>query len=342
MTNNNDLSTEQIKKFSYQLEIGNWKNVILALNVLKDDYPNSPNLYLLYGISYSQAMIDNGDIDKPIFFFDKSKSLGLPVKVYNTNIKEHYSRAGLYLYHVDNYEDSYKYLIKSTEFGTFNNHIYVCNVGNVLLKLNKTAEAIEMYKKSIKINNNYAIAHSNLGICYYNNKHYDDALKNFLTCTLLNNIEPFYMINYANCLWALERKDEALEAYYKVRMLDPSNVDSYTLLCSSLSFLGREKELQDLILVNIDEINTKPGDKISESKISKFLDLLISLSESYFKTKDFYKSIDILNKALEINSNNPVIHRSIIKSYKEIGDNQKEKIHSDKLSKLLKQAKDSD
>ena len=340
--NNKDLSDQDIEIYFQQLRIGNWKNVLESLNILKDDYPNSSSICLLMAICHSVAMMENGDIEKPIIFFEKAKSLGLKNNDYNINIKEHYSRVGQYFRISNDYENAYKYLIKSTEYSNYNNHIYYSNIGSLLKIMDKTEESNEMYRKSIKINKNYAISYCNLGLNHYECKKFDDALEFFHKSTLIDDIQATYQIHYGNCFWALKRYEEGLKAYYKAHMLDPSNVDIFIIIAAALSTLERDNELQELVSSNLDDVNSNKNDKKSEQKIIKYSELLNILGQSYFKTKDFQKSINALSKAIEINPNNLIYYKNIINAYKMLGDTQKTKIYNDKLSKLSAQSKDND
>ena len=342
LKNNKDLSKQEIETYFNQLEIGNWKTVLEALDILAPDYSNSPSFFLITGIAHSMAMLENGDIEKPIVYFDKAKSLGCGLKDYYTNLKEHYSRIGHYLYSIGDNEDSYKYFIKATEYSSNNNHIYLTSAANMLVKLNKAEEAKAMYKKAIKIDNNYVFAYNNLGLCCYTHKDYNEALINFHKCILVDDTNPIFWVNYANCLWALKRQEEALEAYYKVRMLDPSNPDTFILLASALDTMGQDSELQEIVSTNLDNFAVNSADKELKIKSEKISFLLNILGNSYFKTKDFQKSIDSLNMALEIAPDNICLHNDIIKAYNKVGDHKKIKTHTEKISKLSNKDKDND
>ena len=92
----------------------------------------------------------------------------------------------------------------------------------------------------------------------------------------------------------------------------------------------------------MNDINSKPNDKKSKEKIIKLSQLLNILGESYFKTKDFQKSIKALSESIELNPNNLVSYKNIINVYNKIGNTQKTNFFSDRLSKLISHSKDND
>jgi tetratricopeptide (TPR) repeat protein len=253
-----DLSSSEVQKYADQIRLGEFDNVLKSLNVVKANHPNFSLTYILMGFCYSIEMLESGDFEKPVSYFNKAKELGCKDVDYFSNIKDHYTRVGDYFYKSGKLEESYKYYLKSTEFSSHNNHLYISNLGSALHRLDRTDEAIKCYNEAIYIEKNYPLAHSNLGLIYYESKQYDDALDFFYKCTLIDPAQPYYWKNYSNCLWALKKHEEALKGFYKVIMLSPLDVNCYTQIGNALCFLGRFKEFQDLIDENFDDIKPKP------------------------------------------------------------------------------------
>ena len=56
--------------------------------------------------------------------------------------------------------------------------------GNVVGKFSGCPEAAEYYKKSLESNPNNAMTYSDLGMLYYDQKKYTEAINNFFTLVL--------------------------------------------------------------------------------------------------------------------------------------------------------------
>ena len=127
-------------------------------------------------------------------------------------------------------------------------------LGNTLKFQNKYEEAIEAYKKSISLNNNFSEAYNNLANVQKKTESFDDALLNYKNAirTNQNNLEAYY--NLANLLKSLKKYDEANENYKKVISLNPKFTDAYNNIGTIYSILGKFDDAKKYYIKSI-EIN---------------------------------------------------------------------------------------
>jgi len=135
-----------------------------------------------------------------------------------------------------------------------NTDAYNYILGNTLKFQNKYEEAIEAYKKSISLNNNFSEAYNNLANVQKKIESFDDALLNYKNAirTNQNNLEAYY--NLANLLKSLKKYDEANINYKKVISLNPKFTDAYNNIGTIYSILGKFDDARKYYIKSI-EIN---------------------------------------------------------------------------------------
>ena len=135
-----------------------------------------------------------------------------------------------------------------------NTDAYNYILGNTLKFQNKYEEAIEAYKKSISLNNNFSEAYNNLANVQKKIDSFDDALLNYKNAirTNQNNLEAYY--NLANLLKSLKKYDEANVNYKKVISLNPKFTDAYNNIGTIYSILGKFDDAKKYYIKSI-EIN---------------------------------------------------------------------------------------
>ena len=135
-----------------------------------------------------------------------------------------------------------------------NTYEYNYILGNTLKFQNKYEEAIEAYKKSISLNNNFSEAYNNLANVQKKIGSFDDALLNYKNAirTNQNNLEAYY--NLANLLKSLKKYDEANINYKKVISLNPKFTDAYNNIGTIYSILGKFDDARKYYIKSI-EIN---------------------------------------------------------------------------------------
>ncbi|HZB43893.1 MAG TPA: tetratricopeptide repeat protein, partial [Pyrinomonadaceae bacterium] len=102
--------------------------------------------------------------------------------------------------------------------------------------------AVELYRKAIEIDPNYAIAHNNLGNALNELKRHEEAEAAYRRAI---ELDPNYAIAYYNlgtALRDLKRHEEAEAAYRKAIELDPNYAAAHSNLVNLLRLLKRETE----------------------------------------------------------------------------------------------------
>ena len=86
------------------------------------------------------------------------------------------------------------------------------NKGDLLLKLNRTQEAITSFEKAIYHNPDYTDAHFNLGTAYVQFGMKEEAVKCYRRALLLDRRHVYSMMSLAILLQESNEKDKLLEA----------------------------------------------------------------------------------------------------------------------------------
>jgi tetratricopeptide (TPR) repeat protein len=137
--------------------------------------------------------------------------------------------------------------------------LYFRNLGAIFGKQGKHDEAIEMYKKAITLNPNYADAYYNLGVTLQEIGKRDDAIRMFEKAIVLN---PNYADSYNNLgviFQEVGKMDEAIAMFTKVIALNPSYADAYNNLGVALKEAGNISEAIPMFAKAID-LNPHSGD----------------------------------------------------------------------------------
>jgi serine/threonine protein kinase len=100
--------------------------------------------------------------------------------------------------------------------------------GNTFLNQKCYEEALKAYEEAIRLDPNYAIAHTSKGYVLYRMRSYEEALKAYEEAIRL---DPNYAIAHTSkgrTLTELKRYEEALKAYEEAIRLDPNYVIAHT------------------------------------------------------------------------------------------------------------------
>ena len=114
--------------------------------------------------------------------------------------------------------------------------------GNSLVQKEKYNKAIKLYKKAVELDNQFAFAYDNLGLCYRNIKEYDNALIAYRKSL---QIDPNGMMPLQNiAIVYLYKKEytEAINSYKKLTKLDENNPEIYYGIGQIYSYYLNEYE----------------------------------------------------------------------------------------------------
>ena len=125
---------------------------------------------------------------------------------------------------------------------TSDNYIAHLNLGNVCIKEKKTDEAIQQYRKALKIHSNYADAHYNLGIALGLQGRYDEAIKEYSTVLRLEEDHWRARFCLADALAKTGQLDEAISHYQKLIQAHPDDAEVYNNFALALAKKGKTNE----------------------------------------------------------------------------------------------------
>ena len=189
------------------------------------------------------------------------------------------------------------------------------NVGNILREIGNREEAIQYFKKTIQINDKFSIGYYNLALTYDEKKDYDNAVS-FYKKTI--EINPNFAQAYNNLGVILKKKSAFKDAIYnfeKAININPKYTDAYFNLGSLYYQFGDTLEGHTEKAINCFEkiIAINPSHLKVYNKLSRIMRHLNKQDEA----------IHILEKALEINANDPETHNNIGLAYTELGQSEK-------------------
>jgi tetratricopeptide (TPR) repeat protein len=119
------------------------------------------------------------------------------------------------------------------------------NLGNIFLSQNKFKQAIGEYEKAVSINPKYTKANINLSVALERESRFDEAIEyaDKTVKTEPNNVDAHY--NLAIALAQQGRLDEAIDHFGKTIEIDPNNVDAHFGLAQALVYKNRLQEAAD-------------------------------------------------------------------------------------------------
>ena len=113
------------------------------------------------------------------------------------------------------------------------------NKGNILLSLDHPIEAIEAYKRAIKLTPNYAEAHSNLGNGFQVIGDYSQAIECYQRALKMEPSNLDFKLNLGNAYSRMNSYEKATQIYEEIINLNPSNPSAHFYLAQIQLFLGK-------------------------------------------------------------------------------------------------------
>ena len=183
-------------------------------------------------------------------------------------------------------------------------------LGAVLSEQNKFTDAVENYKKAIKINSNYFKAYNNLGACFYKFGKISDAIQNYKKAI---EIEPNLAGAHNNLGVAFKElgEQEKSKAYYqKAIEIEPNHADAHNNLGVVFKELGEQEHSMACYQTAI-EIEPNHADAHN------------NLGAEFKELKDYKKSIYHYEKNISIKPKSPIAYSNLGNVYKALGEYEK-------------------
>jgi protein O-mannosyl-transferase len=140
------------------------------------------------------------------------------------------------------------------------------SLGNALIGKGRTSEAIEEYRQALRINPDYAEAFNNLGSALLLAGRTSEAINQFEQALRINPVSGETHNNLGNALVQTDRSSEAIDHYKKALRITPTSASSHNNLGAALAQMGRIPEA-------IEEVKTalriSPGDVDARNNLAK-------------------------------------------------------------------------
>ena len=227
----------------------------------------------------------------------------------------------------------------------------------ILYQLNQNSDAIDKWKKALKLNPKFVFAYNNIGNVLHKEKKFEDAIKNFDQAISIKEdyFEPYF--NKANVLFELKKYDEAIKNYKNAIEIKKDYFQAFNNLGSVLLELKKyEEALQNFnkaIDINFEYISAHKN-RLSILQIQNRLDIakdeldvIIKLDpkdvESYIKRSIIFDkqnnlkdSLNDLQSARKISPSFPFLFGNILSLKTKMCDWENYEKYTEELEKRIK------
>ena len=193
--------------------------------------------------------------------------------------------------------------------------------GTILIDKKNFNQGLVNYKKSLKINPNYAEGHNNLGIAFYKLGQFNESIDSYQRAI---KIKPNFSKAHNNLGLAykeLEKFTESINNYQKAIKINPKYAEAYNNLGVTFKQLG--------------ELNESFNNYQKAIKINpKYAEAYNNLGNVYNSNQKIDDAILNYKKAIKLNANFPEAYSNLGNLLKEIGEVEEAKKYENKLLSL--------
>ncbi|MHC4575219.1 MAG: tetratricopeptide repeat protein, partial [Planctomycetota bacterium] len=190
---------------------------------------------------------------------------------------------------------------------TNDNYIAHYNLGNILLREERTDEAIAHYKSAVSIHKNYVDAHYNLGITLAAAKRYAEAAEEYRIVTRLKKNHKKVLSRLADALAKNGQLDEALSHYDKALAQMPDDAE---LLNNFALALVKKGKIDEAVECYNRSLAIEPGS----------IEVLNNLGNALVKKKQFAEAVAHYRKALSLEPRFAETHYNLANALKQMGE----------------------
>ena len=202
--------------------------------------------------------------------------------------------AGLTVRQVHFWRDS-EALFRHAVQVTRDNYLAYNNLGFYLSGLGRTAEAMEYYRSSLKINPAYEDALNNLGYALAGQKKYAEAIPLYEAALRIRPNHAEVNNNLGNALSETGKIDEAIKHYLIALQQNPDHADAHNNLGIALAMKGK---LDEAIQEYRESLRLKPDDAQAHNNLGNALAEQGKVGEA----------VGHYEEALRLNADNPEAH----------------------------------
>ena len=117
-----------------------------------------------------------------------------------------------------------------------------CNVGDALIRLGRTADALDHYREALRLKTKFAGARSNCGLALAALGRFNEAVEQYRLALQESPANPGILNNLGNALTALGRPAEAVGVFREALQKAPDSALLHFNLANTLADMGRTEE----------------------------------------------------------------------------------------------------
>lgn len=171
-------------------------------------------------------------------------------------------------------------------------------------------QAEDNYLKALEADPEFAIAHNNLGLVYFERNQCDKATDRFNLAIKYDPTYPKPINNLGATYYEAQDYNKAIEYFQKSLEIDPNYARAYLNIGRAYYFMGDfQKSLSNLQK----DLKLDPYDT----------DAYLFIARNYFDQERYQVAVDTLNKAIAITPDYPKLYFWLSEAYKETGNIQK-------------------
>ena len=238
---------------------------------------------------------------------------------------------------------------------TSGNYIAHYNLGNIMLRQDRKAEAIEHYKKAVAFHPKYVDGHYNLGIALSAAEQYAEAIKEYHTVLRLRQNHKKVLSRMADALARNGQLDEAIAYYNKSLQHQPNDAEVLNNLALALVKKGQIdeaiKKYTEALEINPDSVEVlnnlgnalvKQGElKQAATHYQKalrlrpdFAETLYNLANTLRQMGQFAEAVRYYQEALSLNEDNTDAHYGLGLALAELNEQDEAITHLKKAIQL--------
>ncbi len=236
--------------------------------------------------NYAAALAQRGEFQAAIPYYEQAIEL-------DSNYPDPYNNLAVCYYGLNDFDKAISYAHKSLALNPHQPEVYL-NMSNALLEKQEYAQALECIEKALQLRPNYGKAYVNKGRLLRENHRYQESYQAFKTACMqadLDNAFGFSM--FGDSCMILEKYDEAISAYKQSLTCNPKEYLTAFNLANSY-FLSNQFEPALLVYQEL-------------TKVSKDIKLLLNLSDTYAKLKQYKEAFAVLQGLEEEHQSMPEV-----------------------------------
>ena len=177
----------------------------------------------------------------------------------------------------------------------------LANAGNCFARQGLYEDAIKCYERALEERPDYSHLHAGLGLIYVNLQRYQESIDSFNRAFRMKPVlsqEPWYSVAFANALWDVGRREDALAAYNAAAENSPKDSRAQAALGWRLYETGKFKDA---------EIPLRTAINLDPDFGNPYLNLSFVLGE--FGRYD--ESLAFAERFASLETENPVAHANV-------------------------------